>query len=202
MNIEKEYDDEKAIQDIGNGKNLHKPISYVYNCHYKGIERYILKNNGNPFDAEDIFQETLMVTIKAIKENKFRAEASLKSYVYAVAKNLWITELRRRKSSSKRAEIFSSEQESVQEGVNKKLIQTENLKLIMNLFESLGGRCKQLLLLYYYQDMSMKEIMEEENYTSEQVVRNKKYKCLKALTDRIKTDPIAYKNFKDALKYG
>lgn len=202
MAIDKDYDDEKAIRDIGLKVDLHKPITYIYARHYNGIERYIIRNSGSSFDAEDIFQETLMVTIKAIQGDRFRADSSLKSYVFAIAKNLWISELRKRKSSSKREEVYSGDQEAQTESINNKLIKSENLKLVLALFDSMGEKCKQILLLFYYQDMSMKEIMEKENYASEQVVRNKKYKCLKALTDRIKTDPILYENVKDALRYG
>lgn len=201
MTDDKDYDDEKAIQDIGLKVDLKKPLRYLYARHYNGVEQYILRNSGSMFDAEDIFQETLMVTIKAIQASRFRSDSSLKSYVFAISKNLWISELRRRKSASKRAEVYTGEQELQMEPINKVLIRNENFKLILRLFESLGGKCKRILLLFYYQDMSMKEIMEEENYTSEQIVRNKKYKCLKTLIDQIKSDPILYENVKDALNY-
>ncbi|WP_158861519.1 RNA polymerase sigma factor [Lunatibacter salilacus] len=201
MTVDKDYDDEKAIRDIGLNVDLQKPIRYLYACHYNGVERYILRNSGSTFDAEDIFQETLMVTIKAIQGSRFRADSSLKSYVFAIAKNLWISELRRRKSASKRAEIYTDEQDMQIKPTTNELIRNEDFKLVLGLFESLGGKCKRILLLFYYQDMSMKEIMEAENYTSEQVVRNKKYKCLKTLIDQIKSDPILYENVKDALNY-
>ncbi len=37
----------------------------------------------------------------------------------------------------------------------------------------------------------MKEIVSHLHYENEQVVRNKKYKCLQQLTDKIKQNPLA-----------
>ena len=201
MEFEKDYDDNKAIKDIGLNNDLNKPITYLYNCHYGSVERYIIKNSGSSYDAEDIFQESLMVTIKAIQENKFHSESSLKSYLFAIAKNLWISELRKRKSTSLREEIYAGENEVQADGIHQKIIKNENFALIQSLFEQLGDKCKRILLLFYYRELSMKEIMEEENFANEQVLRNKKYKCLKTLTERVKTNPVLYQNIKDALNY-
>jgi RNA polymerase sigma factor (sigma-70 family) len=201
MEFEKDYDDNRAIQDIGLNNDLNKPITYLYNRHYDSVERYIIKNSGSTYDAEDIFQESLMVTIRSIQENKFRSESSLKSYLFAIAKNLWISELRKRKSTSIREEIYAGENDVQVDGINKRIIKNENFVLVESLFDALGDKCKRILLLFYYQELSIKEIMLEENYTSEQVLRNKKYKCLKTLTERVKSNPVLYQNIKDALKY-
>jgi hypothetical protein len=40
----------------------------------------------------------------------------------------------------------------------------------------------------------MKEIVSQMHYENEQVVRNKKYKCLQQLTDKIKQNPLAAKH--------
>jgi len=53
----------------------------------------------------------------------------------------------------------------------------------------LGEPCKKILTLFYYDNLSMKEIVEHLPYENEQVVRNKKYKCLQALTGLIKDNP-------------
>ncbi|SHN07580.1 RNA polymerase sigma factor, sigma-70 family [Cyclobacterium lianum] len=202
MEFEKDYDDGKALRDIGLNKNLNKPISFLYYNYYRSISQYIISNSGDEFDAEDIFQEALLVAIKAIQENKFRAEASLKSYLFAIARNLWISEIRKRKSASRREEIYAAESEGATDGINVKIARKENFDLIAGLFEGLGGRCKRILLLYYYKQYSMKEIMVEEDFANEQVVRNQKYKCLKKLIEKVNGNPVLYQNIKDALKYG
>jgi hypothetical protein len=58
----------------------------------------------------------------------------------------------------------------------------------------LGESCKSLLTMVYYENLSYKEILERTHFESEQVIRNKKYKCMKELTDLIKDNP-TLKNF-------
>ena len=68
---------------------------------------------------------------------------------------------------------------------------------MMKLVESLGEVCKKILVLFYYEGLSMKEILNSMDYENEQVVRNKKYKCLKQLTEMINEDPIRKENLKN-----
>jgi len=44
-------------------------------------------------------------------------------------------------------------------------------------------------MLFYYENLSMKEILNYLPYENEQVVRNKKYKCLQQLTEIMKNHP-------------
>jgi hypothetical protein len=45
----------------------------------------------------------------------------------------------------------------------------------------------------------MKEILQQTDYGSEQVLRNKKYKCLKTLTDYVHSSPELFNTVRDAL---
>jgi DNA-directed RNA polymerase specialized sigma subunit len=66
----------------------------------------------------------------------------------------------------------------------------------------MGEKCKQVLTMFYYDELPIKEILELTDYENEQVLRNKKYKCLKELTEAIKKSPVLYNNIKEALQYG
>jgi predicted DNA-binding protein YlxM (UPF0122 family) len=55
----------------------------------------------------------------------------------------------------------------------------EARKQLVAVFEKLGTSCKKILTLFYYENLSIKEILEQTTYENEQVVRNKKHKCLK-----------------------
>jgi hypothetical protein len=54
--------------------------------------------------------------------------------------------------------------------------------------------------LFYYENLSMKEILEHQPYDNEQVVRNKKYKCLLQLTELIKDHPLIGRQVKELIK--
>ena len=58
---------------------------------------------------------------------------------------------------------------------------------------------KKILLLYYYENRSMKEILSELDYENEQIVRNKKYKCMKKLEQMIEEDGTLFQHLKNLL---
>ena len=71
----------------------------------------------------------------------------------------------------------------------------------MQVIEQLGDSCKQVLLAFYYQELSVKEMLSFLPYENEQVVRNKKYKCLKKLEELLNQDPSLASNLKTILNY-
>jgi DNA-directed RNA polymerase specialized sigma24 family protein len=52
------------------------------------VEYFILNNNGRTDDAEDIFQDTMIVLLEKLRQDDFMLTASIKTYIMAIAKNL------------------------------------------------------------------------------------------------------------------
>ena len=77
----------------------------------------------------------------------------------------------------------------------------EAQKAIVTLFDSFGTGCKQVLTMFYYENLSAKEIVERTGYENEQSIRSRKYKCLKELTDLVQSSPTAFNNIKAALQH-
>ena len=97
---------------------------------------------------------------------------------------------------------FESHKEITDQAAIVHLIKREHFSLIQQLFEKLGEKCKQLLMLVYYEDLSMQKITEMmPDYQNEQVLRNKKYKCMKQLELLMQNDAALKTKFKNALKY-
>ena len=67
------------------------------------------------------------------------------------------------------------------------------------MLNGLGDACKKILTLFYYENLSMKEMVSHLHYENEQVVRNKKYKCLQQLTGILKENPVAAKQITELL---
>jgi DNA-directed RNA polymerase specialized sigma subunit len=68
--------------------------------------------------------------------------------------------------------------------------------------DKLGEICKRILVYYYYENLSMKDIVLRLNYDNEQVVRNKKYKCMKDLNELLDRNSSIKNAFKELLVYG
>ena len=70
---------------------------------------------------------------------------------------------------------------------------------LMQAVDQLGEGCKKILLLFYFENKSMKEILANVPYENEQVVRNKKSKCLKKLEQIVSGNKILHNQLKNFL---
>lgn len=201
MKLNRNLTDQELLEQIRSKTNPNQAINQLYEQHYGVLENYILRNSGDQDDAADLIQEVMLVFVKLVTQGKFRGEASIKSFLYSICKNLWISELRKRKSMSARNERYEMEKDEMDLDISEEISRNENLRFVMDLFEKLGEKCKQVLTLFYFEELPMKEICEKLEFSSEQVLRNKKYKCLQSLTDQVKSSPSLQTHLQKALRH-
>ena len=75
-------------------------LRYVYDEYYPTIQVLIFRNSGKDEDAEDIFQDTLMIIYQKVRKNDLKLECSFKTYFYSISRNLWLQKLEKNKISS------------------------------------------------------------------------------------------------------
>ncbi|MFN3759819.1 MAG: RNA polymerase sigma factor [Algoriphagus aquaeductus] len=201
MKLSRHLNDQEILDQIKSKSNPNQAISQLYSQHYGMLEHLILTNTGQAEDAADIIQEAMLVVVKMIRNEKFRGESSLKSFLYSICKNLWINELRKRKSNQYRNEQYENEKSQIDLSVVEEIQQMENLRFVMNLFETLGEKCKQVLTLFYFEELSMRDICEKLAFSSEQVLRNKKYKCLQSLIQQVQSSTSLSEKLLKALRH-
>ena len=68
----------------------------IYQDYFDSVYRYALSLSGNPQTAEEIAQETFFKAMRTL--DQFQGQSSLKSWLCAIAKNLWLSEQRIRKN--------------------------------------------------------------------------------------------------------
>lgn len=174
-------------------------IRHLYREHYRGLSQFIIHNNGSEQDAEDIFQEVVLAFINAVKQGKFRGESSIKTFLYALNRNLWLNELKRKGRAEARESRYNNLSEQSSPTVQQALEYNQSTKLLMQVIEELGENCKKILVQFYYENRSMKEIVETLNYENEQVVRNKKSKCMKKMAELLQGKSALYDHLKSFL---
>ena len=189
MKVAEKYTDAELVAAIGDVKELNKAILFLYQ-QYSGItSSFIIGYGGSRQDAEDVFQETVVSFIEIVKKGKYRMEASIKTFLVSVAKNIWLNEVKKRERSGQRDKLFESNRDQTEADVSDHISDLEKKRQLRDLVYQLGEPCRKILLLFYYENLSMKEIVDHLPYENEQVVRNKKYKCLQQLTGLIKENP-------------
>ena len=189
MKVAQKYTDAELIAAIGEPKDLNKAILFLYQQYSESTCSFIIGYGGSRQDAEDVFQETVVSFIEVVKKGKYRMEASIKTFLVSVAKNIWLNEIKKRERSGAREKLFESTRDQKEADVSHHIADLEKKRQLRDLVYKLGEPCQKILLLFYYENLSMKEIVDHLPYENEQVVRNKKYKCLQQLTGMIKENP-------------
>ena len=73
--------------------------SLLYKKYFPSIANYIEQNSGNDQDAEDIFQESIIILLGKVRQSDFNLTSSLKTYLFSIAKNLWLKKIKSDKNS-------------------------------------------------------------------------------------------------------
>src|SRR4051812_16726147 len=122
MEIERNYSDREVIEIIGSGNNFDGVIRYLYKMNYRRIQAYTIQNSGSDEDAQDIFQEVIVTFIELVKQEKFRGESSISTFLLALNRNIWLNELKKRGRSRLRDEKFEKGRSEVDEDVSKYIV--------------------------------------------------------------------------------
>lgn len=200
MRAQEQYTDAELIAAISAGRELNDAIQYIYRQYSQATSSFIMQHGGSEQDADDIFQETVVAFIEVVQKGKYRGEASVKTFLNSIARNYWFNEIKKRDRSGLRDKQFELSREKNEADVSHYISEMERKRQLRELVDQLGESCRKVLLLFYYENLSMKEMVEHLPYDNEQVVRNKKYKCLQALAGLIKDNPAIARQMQEILK--
>jgi RNA polymerase sigma factor (sigma-70 family) len=199
MEVIKNFPDSELLTNLRNGTRMNETIKAIYRSHFESLSWFIINNSGSRQDAEDVFQEVVVNFIDLVQKDKFRGESTIKTFLFSLNRFTWLNELKKRGRALAREEKYEKGQERVELDTSHFISEREEKAAVIRLVEELGETCKKILLLFYYENLSMKEILEATDYENEQVVRNKKYKCLKQLEKMINEKPALKETLKSLL---
>jgi RNA polymerase sigma factor (sigma-70 family) len=199
MEVIRNFPDSELISNLRAGERMDQTIKAIYRAYFDSLSWYVLNNSGSKQDSEDVFQEVVVSFIDLVQKNKFRGESSVKTFLYSLNRHVWLNELKRRGRALAREEKYEKGQERIELDAGHRIAESEDRAKLMQLLEELGENCRKILLLFYYENFSMKEILDQTEYENEQVVRNKKYKCLKQLEQMINANPALRETLKTLL---
>ncbi len=179
-----------------NSSKVNDAVMQLYRTCYEPVTFWIQGQGGSEADAADIFQETILVFIEQVRQQRFRGDSSVPTYLTGIARNLWYNEQRSRSRRTNREEQYAGGGETISFDAEQRLYSRENRLRLLSLFEKIGDVCKKLLTGFYFENLSMKELLVITSYSNEQVLRNKKSKCMKHLKDLIEADNELTETFK------
>jgi RNA polymerase sigma-70 factor (ECF subfamily) len=177
------------IQSFKNGNP--RALDEFYLRHQREFLKWAEKVFGlDAAEALDVYQDAIIILYENIQHDKLnQLSASLKTYFFAIGKNLILKKLARRKSEMKRWQNAMKEEEHTQVPDFENLPDQEQTKFEAVVFalEGLSERNQSILRLYYYHKLPLKDIAIELGYESADVVKNQKVRCMKYLRKLLET---------------
>ncbi len=182
--------------------DINRPVQELYKNHFESVTYYLQSLGGNQEDAADVFQESILIFIEQVRADKFRGESSVNTYLTGIARNVMLNEIRSKTRRNVREEQYAAaENEEPVDEVLHRMFSKENSTRLARLFDAVGDSCKKILKGFYFDDLSMRELLQYTKYENEQVLRNKKSKCMKFLKDLISSSKELNETLKSYLKY-
>lgn len=167
-------EDEKILAGIQ--QNEVAAFNILYKFYYPVVKSFVLKNNGSEADAEDVFQETLIVLLRKVPKDDFELTSSLKTYIFSIASNIWLKKLR---DVKRQASHFIMHDVAEAYSVNEhEAVDTQKQNLLNKALAAITNHCLTLIYQVFYTDKKREEIMAEMRYKNPHTFNNQKYKCL------------------------
>ncbi len=127
--------------------------------HTKLLYNMALKYCGNSYDAQDIVQETFLMAFN--KFHQLRDKSKCKPWLLRILRNNFLKSYQKKKAQQRIAETDYVDylKESLSSGSAEiLLLKASGSKVIQDAIDRLPIKYKEVLLLYYMQDMLYKEI--------------------------------------------
>lgn len=179
------YTEKELVCGITNEDN--DVIRYIYKNSYRPVRHLVKRNSGSEEDARDIFQDSLVVLYRKLKAGSLKLSCSVSTFIYSVARLLWLKELKTRGKENISIDDYDGwvDEES---NIIRIYEQNERLLFYRRIFEQLSEDCKKILRMVM-KSYTISEITRIMGYSSVQHTKNRRYRCKKALVNRIIQNP-------------
>jgi RNA polymerase sigma-70 factor, ECF subfamily len=154
-------------------------FTYLLDKYWNEVYAFMLQRTENETDAEDITIETFSKAFDKIAT--YNPEFQFNTWLIAIAKNVHI-DLLRKKKSSLFIDITDEEDDIAYRvadstpSVEDKLITEQNLSRLLQFIKELKPAYQEVIQMRYFQEMSYQEIAEDLN----EPLNNVKIKLLRA----------------------
>jgi RNA polymerase sigma factor (sigma-70 family) len=178
ISIPKSGQDQDLIDGILRGDG--RILDNIYKDYYPMVWNFIRTHGGEEEEAQDVFQEALMVIYDKSKQHDFELSCKLKTYLYSICRRLWLKQLQR--NGRYNAPLESVEElVPVEDDIEMHKWRDVQFTKMEEALSQLGEPCQSILKDFYIANLSMQDIAVKFGYTNPENAKNQKYKCLQRL---------------------
>lgn len=162
-----------------------KGLREIYSQFLPKIISLISNNGGSADDAQDIFQDAILVIYEKSKKKDFKLSSGFYTLLYGICRNLWGNRLQ--KSSFKNVTLTDHTKYTSETNQEDALLKAEEERVFWDNFKKLGADCQKLMQLFF-EKVKMDEITKIMGYSSTGATKKRKFTCKERLLSFIKTD--------------
>lgn len=167
----------EIIVDLKGESNI--AFQQLYKEYFGMVSRFVTKNNGSMEDAEDIFQESMMVLVEKLRLDHFQLTASIKTYIMAICKNLWLKRWRTSHRLTEFTELYNNQFfEEIDLAIDEEKSYWDKLQHYLT---KITDHCNKLIHDMFFHHKSIEQIQKDYSYTTKHNAQNQKHKCMEQI---------------------
>ena len=177
-----------GIQSGGRERPVYEKQLYAHFLYF--VRQGMLKYRIAEEDAASAYSDTIITVISAITTGTFEGRSSLKSYAFQIFMTKCVDLLRKETTKKNKVHQTASISSLIMELPDRardavqELITKSDRNLMWQKLQEIGEKCKQMLLLFE-DNYSDKEIAVLMQYSSADVVKTSRLRCIDKLREKI-----------------
>ena len=185
-------EDFEILHGLGNDMNRREVFEKELYSKYMylikdGIYRYKLSYD----DSFSAYSDAVLTVIHSFQRQTFEQRSSIKTYLTSIFYNKCIDLVRKNTSAKGKLnqavstpDLLTQMPDKVK-SVIENLIKDQRVQALLKNFETIGEKCKKILLLYQ-DDYNDRDIAEKIGYNNAGVVKVTRLRCLEKLKEKMK----------------
>ncbi|MFK7905256.1 MAG: RNA polymerase sigma factor [Chitinophagales bacterium] len=160
-----------------------KALEVLYRAYRKEFIRWLCQKTACDEElALDIFQESVLVLYKNAKTGRLgEMKGSIKTYLFAVGRKLFLLQNRNNRIKTANLEVDKGLLEQLKIVPQHAKNLTDRQQMVTELIPRLRMLCQDLLYMFYYEGLNIKEITQRQNYKTTNVTKVMKSRCMESL---------------------
>ncbi len=160
--------------------NSPKEISRLYFSYKKAFLNFGKKHKVETDLVIDIYKEAFVELRKHSIQGKLdQIKGSFKPYLFGIGKTMLSNH--QKGDTSSEIQYSSPDNKFLEIELDAPIALSKEQKTLYQFFGTLGERCQEILILFYYRGLAIEEIADRPGYENITVVKNKKSLCIQQL---------------------
>ena len=162
-------------------------FTLLYRNYYPMVKSIVHKYNGSNEDAQDVFQDMLLILIREIESHRVDELKDLKNYIYTISKNLYLNKQKKNARQNSLDDVHESL--TIDTIVNHQIELQQSETLILDIIKQLGNTCYEILKAIIFDNKKQEEIAEDLGLSDRKVVKTYKNRCKNKLIALLQKNP-------------